>query len=46
MIEIPNLSGTFDNGPYISGEYENIKNVILIGKSFEKLLTFPVSNTG
>ena len=46
MIRIPNLSGTFDNGPNVSGEYENIKVVNLPGKSFQKQFTFPASDTG
>ena len=46
MIRISKLSGTFDYGPNANGDYKNIKIVILIGKSFEKQFTFPVSDTG
>ena len=46
MIRIPKLSGTFDYGPNVRGEYKNIKIIILTGKGFEKQFTFPVSDTG
>ena len=42
MMRISNLSGTFDYGPNLSGEYKNTKIVILTGKSFQKQLIFPV----
>ena len=45
MMRIPNLSGTFDYGLNVSDEYKNIKFVILTGKRFEKLFTFPESET-
>ena len=46
MMKIPNLSGTFNYGPDLGGEYKNIKIVILTGKSFDKQFTFSVSDTG
>ena len=42
MMRVPNLSGNFDSGPNVSGEYKNIKIIILTGKSFKKQFTFPV----
>ena len=46
MMRIPNLSGIFDYGPHVSGEYKKLKIVNLTGKSFEKQFTFQVSDTG
>ena len=38
MKRISNLRGTFDYGSNVSGEYKNIKLVILQSKSFEKTM--------
>ena len=44
VMRIPKLGGIFDNGSNVSGQYKNIKLIILTRKNFEKLLTFSVSD--